>query len=64
MLEKDLERLQAEEASLREKLTLALKVDGEQWFPRSSFPERQKGGHPEGSSSHSPHFPSQELETS
>lgn len=33
VLEKDLERLRAEEASLREKLTLALKVGGEQCLP-------------------------------
>lgn len=42
VLEKDLECLRGEEANLREKLTLALKVSGEPCLPRTFCLERQK----------------------
>ena len=42
VLEKDLERLRGEEANLRGKLTLALKVGGELCLPRTSCMERHE----------------------
>lgn len=68
MLERDLERSQAEEASLREKLTLALKVgrEGEETeevkgASTGDPTQKQKTemSLPDGSPSHIPHFPSQ-----
>lgn len=59
MLEKDLEHLKAEEASLREKLTLALKVGWGRKLRRSPTQEEKTERRlPEGPSSHTAHFPS------
>lgn len=69
MLEKDLECMQAEESSLREKLTLALKVGRDRevmgpWGCLSRSPTQKEMGLPEGPSSHTPHFPSLGFNTS